>query len=84
MSYEVKDLDPVKKLSSARKRIEFGAVFAVVFLAVRFGGWHHDMNPLDYPVHPPTWIALLIAAAVATVYVLWRSWYSAHSAAPRE
>ncbi|HEY0306680.1 MAG TPA: hypothetical protein VGB94_00820 [Acidobacteriaceae bacterium] len=84
MSYEVKDLDPVKELSPTRKRIEFGVAFAIMFLIVRFGGWHHDMDPLGYPVHPPTWVALAIAAAAGTVYLLWRVWYAAYSAAPRE
>lgn len=84
MAYQVQDLDPVKKLSPKRKRIEFGVVFAIIFLAARFGGWHHDMDPLGYTVHPPTWVALVIAAVCSTLYVVWRSWYAAHSALPHQ
>jgi hypothetical protein len=42
------------------------------------------MDPLDYTVHPPTWVALLIAAGTSALYVLWRSWYSSHTAVPRQ
>jgi hypothetical protein len=84
MAYEIKDLDPVKKLSPARRWIEFGIVFVITFLLVRFGGWHHGMNPLSYDVNPSYLTALLVAAAVSTVFMLWRNWYSTHSAAPRE
>jgi len=84
MAYEIKDLDPVKELSPLRRRIEFGIIFLVVFLAVRFGGWHHGGDPLNYAVNPSTLTALLIAAAVSSVVMLWRIWQSTHSAAPFE
>lgn len=84
MAYEIKELDPVKELSPLRRRIEFGIVFALTFLFVRFGGWHHGMDPLGYPVYASTLIALLVAAAVSSVFMLWRVWQSTHSAAPLE
>ncbi|HXB62125.1 MAG TPA: hypothetical protein VNU94_04660 [Acidobacteriaceae bacterium] len=84
MAYEIKDLDPVKELSPARRWIEFCIVFVITFLLVRFGGWHHDMDPLGYPVYPSYWISLLVAAAVSSIFILWRNWYSSHSAAPQE
>jgi hypothetical protein len=84
MAYEIKELDPVKELSTTRRWIEFGIVFVITFLLVRFGGWHHGMDPLGYPVYPSYWVALLVAAAVSSVFMLWRIWYSSHSAAPVE
>jgi hypothetical protein len=84
MAYEIKELDPVKELSPLRRRIEFAIVFIVVFLLVRFGGWHHGMDPLGYPVYPSYLTALLVAAVVSSVFMLWRTWYVSHSAAPVE
>jgi len=83
MAYQIQELDPVRELSQKRKGIEFCIVFAVVFLAVRFGGWHHDMDPLGDLVHPSTWLALGIAALASTLFVLWHTWYVAHSSVPR-
>lgn len=84
MAYEIKELDPVKELSPLRRRMEFAVVFIVVFLLVRFGGWHHGMDPLGYPVYPSYLTSLLIAAAVSAIFMLWRIWYTTHSAAPTE
>ena len=84
MAYEIKELDPVKELSPLRRRMEFGVVFVITFLLVRFGGWHHGMDPLGYPVYPSYLASLLIATAVSFVFMLWRVWYSSHSAAPLE
>jgi hypothetical protein len=80
MVYQIQDLDPVKELSPLRRRIEFGIVFVVVFLAVRFGGWHHNMEPLGYPVTASTLTALLIATAASSLIMLWRIWYTTHTA----
>jgi choline-glycine betaine transporter len=80
MAYQIQELDPVKELSPTRRRIEFGIVFVLTFLLVRFGGWHHDMDPLSYAFNPPTWVSLLIAAAVSSVFVMWRVWQSTHTA----
>ncbi len=84
MAYEIKELDPVKELSPLRRRIEFAIVFLVVFLLVRFGGWHHGMDPLGYPVYPSYLTSLLIAALASSLFMLWRTWYARHSAAPVE
>jgi hypothetical protein len=84
MAYEIKDLDPVQELSPLRRRIEFGIVFVLTFLLVRFGGWHHGMDPLGYAVYPSTLTALLIAAAASTVFILWRVWYSTRNTTPYE
>ncbi len=82
MAYQIQELDSVKELSPMRRRIEFGVVFLITFLAVRFGGWHHGGDRLNYAVYPSTVTALLIAAAVSSVVMLWRTWYTTHSAAP--
>jgi len=84
MAYEIKELDPVKEISPTRRRIEFGIIFVIVFLLVRFGGWHHGMDPLGYPVYPSYLTSLLVAAAVSSIVMLWRIWYATHSAAPLE
>jgi hypothetical protein len=84
MAYEIKELDPVKKIPMTRRWIEFSIVFVITFLLVRFGGWHHGMDPLGYDVNPSYLTALLIAAAVSSVFMLWRIWYSSYSAAPLE
>ena len=70
----------VKHVSAERRWIEFGIVFTLTFLAVRFGGWHHGMDPLGYTENPPSWVALLIAAGVSVFYIMWRVWYSTHTA----
>jgi hypothetical protein len=84
MAYEIKELDPIKELSPLRRRIEFAVVFLIVFLLVRFGGWHHGMDPLSYAVNPSTVISLLVAAIISALFMLWRTWHSSHSAAPVE
>ncbi len=84
MAYEIKELDPVRKLSPQRGWIEFSIVLAIVFLLVRFGGWHHDMDPLGYSVYPSYLVSLLIAAAVSSVFIVWRTWSVSHSAVPIE
>jgi hypothetical protein len=84
MAYEIKELDPVKEISPLRRRIEFGIIFVVVFLLVRFGGWHQGMDPLGNPVYPSYLTSLLIALAVSSIVMLWRVWYATHSAAPPE
>ena len=81
MAYEIQDLDPVKELSPLRRRLEFSIVFAIVFLVVRFGGWHHGMDPLGATMYPSTLIAVLVAAAFSSVFMLWRIWQSTHTAA---
>ena len=84
MAYEIQELDPVKELSPLRRRIECGVVFLLTFLAVRFGGWHHNMDPLGYAVYPSTVTALVIAVVASCLFLLWRTWQSTHSAAPLE
>jgi len=84
MAYQIQELDPVKEISPLRRRIECGVVFLLTFLAVRFGGWHHNMDPLGYPVYPSTVTALAIAGIMSCVFMLWRVWLSTHSAAPLE
>jgi hypothetical protein len=84
MAYQIQDLDPVRELSPLRRRIEFGVVFVCTFLLVRFGGWHHNMDPLGYPVYPSTVTALAVAGIASCVFTLWRIWYATHSAAPLE
>ena len=84
MAYQIQELDSVKELSPLRRYIECGVVFLITFLAVRFGGWHHGMDPLGYPVYPSYLTSLLVAAAVSSIVMLWRIWYATHSATPLE
>jgi hypothetical protein len=80
MAYEIKELDPVKELSPMRRNIEFGIVFLLTFCFVRFGGWHHGMDPLGYAVNSSSLTALIAAAIVSTIFIVWRVWYAGHSA----
>jgi hypothetical protein len=84
MAYEIKELDPVKEISPLRRRLEFGILFVIVFLLVRFGGWHKGMDPLGSPIYPSYLTSALIAAVVSSIVMLWRIWYAKHSAAPVE
>jgi len=83
MSYRIRELDPVTEISPRRQGVEFSIAFVVVFLIVRFGGWHHHMDPLGYEVRPPTWLAILIGIGAGLVFVVWRAWYAQHTAHSR-
>ena len=58
--------------SAARYALEGVAVFAVCFLAVRFGGWHGHLNPQEDVHSVGTWTALIAAVAVTAVAMVMR------------
>ena len=58
--------------SPVRYAIEGGVVFAVLFLAVRFGGWHAHLNPQEEVHFVGTWKALIVAVGVTAVLMLMR------------
>jgi len=80
MGYFMQEDAAAKGPTAQRIGLEFSAVLAVVFLGVRFGGWHHGMDPLGYTVHAPTWMALLIAAVVGGAFAGCRMWFATDDA----
>ena len=82
--YQIRELDPVERLSPLRCAVEFVAVFAILFTVVRYGGWHQHWDPLSDSVYSPTWLALVIAGVLSMAYICWRVWLASYSALPRQ
>jgi hypothetical protein len=82
--YQIRELDPVERLSPQRCSIEFCVIFAIVFTVVRYGGWHQHMDPLSESVYSPSWLALVIAAVLSVAYICWRVWLASYSALPTQ
>ena len=58
--------------SATRYAVEGVAIFAICFLAVRFGGWHGHLNPQEEVHFVGTWTALIAALVVTAVAMVMR------------